>query len=206
MKKKKLLHDICEDDNNKFIDSGVIKRKENRIYIYGPIDEEMAFNVVALLNEISDDLDFAVENDIDVGYDDIEIHLNSEGGIVYDALGIYDAIVSISEKYDVKISCIGRVMSAGFLILSAGTKGLRFAGRNTTFMLHQVQISQMTSGISEIENELQESNRLQDIYIDIVSSHSKVNKTKLNKIIKDQKNYYFDAKKALELGFIDGII
>lgn len=209
---KKRLNDEFDDneEENGFIidlfnnNNNIIKRKENKIYLFGVIDEKTAFSTIAIINEICDELDSSKKEGVEIGYTDIEIHLNSEGGIVYDALAIFDVIKKVERKFDIKIYCIGKIMSAALLILSAGTKGLRFAGKNTTFMLHQVQTQTMGSQ-SDAENELKESKRLQNLYIELISKNSNLSKKDLSNIIQSGKNSYFTSKQALEMGLIDYI-
>lgn len=208
--KKRLNDEFDDDEKNEFIidlfnnNNNIIKRKENKIYLFGVIDEKTAFSTIAIINEICDELDSSKKEGIELGYNDIEIHLNSEGGIVYDALAIFDVIKKIERKFDIKIYCIGKIMSAALLILSAGTKGLRFAGKNTTFMLHQVQ-TQTMGNQSDAENELKESKRLQNLYIELISKNSNLSKKDLSNIIQSGKNSYFTSKQALEMGLIDYI-
>ena len=70
---------------------------------------------------------------------DISLYINSPGGSVTDGLAIYDTMNYI--KCDVNTICIGSAMSMGALLLSAGTKGKRFALPNAEIMIHQVLIS-----------------------------------------------------------------
>lgn len=182
----------------------LIKKKDNKIYIFGLIDDKVAFNTISILHEIYEELEAFRRGDITLSYTDIEIHLNSEGGIVYDALAIYDVIKKIEKRYVVKVFCSGKIMSAAFLVLSAGSKGFRFAGRNTTFMLHQVQ-TQTIGNQSDAENEIKESRRLQNQYLEIISKNSKKSKNDLSKMIQSGKNSYFSSKEALLMGFIDHI-
>lgn len=199
-----------EDDNSDIIldffnqQNTLIKKKDNKIYIFGLIDDKVAFNTISILHEIYEELESFRRGDISLNYTDVEIHLNSEGGIVYDALAIYDVIKKIEKRYVVKVFCSGKIMSAAFLVLSAGSKGFRFAGRNTTFMLHQVQ-TQTIGNQSDAENEIKESRRLQNQYLEIISKNSKKSKNDLSKMIQSGKNSYFSSKEALLMGFIDHI-
>lgn len=183
----------------------VVNSKENKIYILGSINIESAFRTMVILNEIYDELEDSKKFKIPLNYNDIEIHLNSEGGIVYDALALYDLIKKVSKKYTVKVFCTGKIMSAAFLILSAGTKGFKLAGRNTTFMLHQVQ-TQTIGNQSDSENELKESRRLQNLYISILSKESNSSKKDLTDMINSGQNIYFTTNKAIQMGFIDSIL
>jgi len=206
--KKKLNSD--SDEGSDFLiellnqQSSLVKRSNNKIYIFGLIDDKSAVNIIASLHEIHEELESFRSGEQETRYTALEIHLNSEGGIVYDALALYDTIKKIEKNFVVKVFCSGKVMSAAFLVLAAGSKGFRFAGRNTTFMLHQVQ-TQTIGNQSDSENELKESRRLQNQYLEIISKSSKKSKSDLSKIIQSGKNSYFSAKEAVEMGFLDHI-
>lgn len=66
---------------------------------------------------------------------DIQLYINSPGGSVYDGLAIHDTMQYI--KPDVQTICIGLAASMGAYLLSAGTKGKRFALPHSKIMIHQ---------------------------------------------------------------------
>ena len=91
----------------------------------GPIDDHVANLVIAQLL-------FLESEDPDK---DIHLYINSPGGVIYSGLAIYDTIQYI--KADVSTICVGMAASMGALLLSAGTKGKRFALPNSRIMIHQ---------------------------------------------------------------------
>ena len=66
---------------------------------------------------------------------DIQLYINSPGGVVYDGLAIYDTMQYI--KPDVSTICVGMAASMGAFLLAAGAKGKRYALPNSTIMIHQ---------------------------------------------------------------------
>lgn len=130
----------------------------------------------------------------------INLIINSDGGSVYEALGIIDFI----ESLDVKINtvCRGRAMSAAALILCSGT-GIRAASKNSTIMFHE-----MSSGIygksSDMKANIQHMEKLEDILVDIMVSNS--NQDKNFWITNTVKDFYITPTEALDLGVIDAII
>ena len=98
--------------------------KDRIIFIGGPIDDHVANLVIAQLL-------FLESEDPDK---DINLYINSPGGVVSSGLAIYDTIQYI--KADVSTICVGMAASMGALLLSAGTKGKRFALPNS-IMIHQ---------------------------------------------------------------------
>src|SRR5881398_1061316 len=99
---------------------------KDRIIILGtPIDEAVANLVVAQLIHLeSEDPD-----------KDINLYINSPGGVVYSGLAIYDTMQFI--KPDVATTCVGIAMSMGSLLLAGGAAGKRHALPNSRILIHQ---------------------------------------------------------------------
>jgi len=99
--------------------------KERVVFCVGPVDDYMANVIVAqLLFLESDNPD-----------KDINLYINSPGGVVTAGLAIYDTMQFI--KPDVSTICIGQAASMGSFLLAAGTKGKRFCLPNSRIMIHQ---------------------------------------------------------------------
>ena len=131
----------------------------------------------------------------------IQVLLSTYGGCVYDGLSLYDAIKN--SKTEVDITCFGKIMSMGIVLLLAAKT--RKAYRNTTFMIHEGS-SGAIGKVSDMEDSIDESKRLNDIYFDIIESETKIPKAKLDEIRKRRKDWYFTAEEALEYGLITEII
>lgn len=132
--------------------------------------------------------------------DPINVVINSDGGDVYEALGMIDFMQSLNVK--VNTICRGRAMSAAALLLCAGT-GNRVASKNSTIMFHEI-----SSGIygksSDMKANVQHTEKLEEILINIITSNSKRDSVFWkDKILKD---YYLSPEEAIELGVIDNII
>lgn len=114
--------------------------KERIVFLVGPVTDESANLVVAQL------LFLESENPDK----DIYFYINSPGGSVTAGMSIYDTMNFI--KPDVSTLCLGQAASMGAFLLSAGTKGKRFALPNSRVMIHQPLISGGLSGqASDIE-------------------------------------------------------
>jgi ATP-dependent Clp protease protease subunit len=99
--------------------------KERIIFLVGPVDDHMANLVVAqMLFLESDNPD-----------KDINLYINSPGGVVTAGMSIYDTMQFI--KPDVSTICLGQACSMGAFLLAAGAKGKRFALPNSRVMIHQ---------------------------------------------------------------------
>ncbi len=99
--------------------------KERVVFVVGPIDDYMANVVVAQL------LFLESENP----EKDINLYINSPGGVVTAGLAIYDTMQYI--RSDVSTICVGQAASAASLLLMAGAKGKRYALPNSRVMIHQ---------------------------------------------------------------------
>ncbi|GAA0720169.1 ATP-dependent Clp endopeptidase proteolytic subunit ClpP [Dokdonella soli] len=99
--------------------------KERVVFVVGPIDDYMANVIVAQL------LFLESENPDK----DVNLYINSPGGVVTAGLAIYDTMQYI--RCDVSTMCIGQASSAASLLLMAGAKGKRYALPNSRVMIHQ---------------------------------------------------------------------
>jgi ATP-dependent Clp protease protease subunit len=131
----------------------------------------------------------------------VSVYINTYGGSLDSALCMYDAM---------KVCCcpivtvgIGKVMSAGVLLLAAGDKNNRFITENTRVMIHEV--SGGTFGpVSEMENAILETMRMQEVYVELLSNDSGTSK---NKILKDmKKESYMSAEEAVAYGIADKMV
>ena len=140
-------------------------------------------------------------NEIDIEMPHIQILLSTYGGSVYDGLSLYDVIKKSDTEVDV--TCFGKIMSMGIPILLASKT--RKAYRNTTFMIHEV--SSLSIGkIADMEDEVQETKRLNKILFDIIQNETKITADKLREIYEKKKDWYLTAEEALELGIITEIL
>lgn len=138
-----------------------------------------------------------------IKYPPINIYLSTYGGVVYDGLGIYDAIKSVEDKYEVNVIVTGKAMSCGLFILQAGTK--RYGTKNSTYLYHDVSDVEIGK-IKAIQESTEEGLRLRNRIHDIILTRTKISEQQLNDSIEHKKDWYFDAQTALELGVIDEII
>lgn len=107
-------------------------------------------------------------------------------------------------KTPVHTVAVGKVMSAGFVLLCAGHK--RFAKPYTTFMFHSISSYTSNNRIQDLKENVEELERLQDILNDIVVQSSNIKLKKLESVVKDKKDWFFDTDKALEYKLIESII
>jgi ATP-dependent Clp protease protease subunit len=132
--------------------------------------------------------------------DPINLIINSDGGSVYEALGIIDYMQSLDVK--VNTICRGRAMSAAALILCAGT-GVRAASQYSTIMFHEIS-SDIYGKSSDMKANVQHMEKLEEILLEILKSNSNKDKDYWKNVT--IKDYYITPKDALDMGVIDSII
>lgn len=164
--------------------------KERIIFISGEINDALANNVIASLLYLDS-----------INHDDICIYINSPGGSVSSGFAIYDTMQFISS--DVSTICVGIAASMGAFLLSSGTIGKRYALPNSDIMIHQP--------LGGAEGQATDIKIVSDRILLLRKRLNKIlaknTKQSIRRIEKDtERDYYLDAKEALEYGIIDKII
>jgi len=165
--------------------------KDRIVFIGTPVDDNVANLVVAQLL-------FLESEDPEK---DINIYINSPGGSVYAGLAIYDTMQYI--KPDVSTICVGLAASMGAVLLTAGTKGKRFALPNSRIMVHQPHGGAQGQAV-EIEIQAREILRIRESINIILSRHTG---QPLEKISKDtDRDFFMSGEEARDYGIIDQIL
>lgn len=132
---------------------------------------------------------------------DINLYINSPGGVVTGGMAIYDTIRFMS--CDVVTYCIGQAASMGTVLLAAGTKGKRFVLPNSRVMIHQ-PTGGASGQTSDISIQAREIIRWRRTLNEILSFHSGKTVEQLEK--DSDRDYYMTAKEALDYGLVDHVI
>jgi len=165
--------------------------KDRIIFLGGPIDDHTANLVVAQLL-------FLEAQDPDK---DIHLYINSPGGSVTAGLAIYDTMQYI--RCDVVTICVGQAASIAAVLLSAGTKGKRYALPHSRLMIHQ-PLGGAEGPAKDVEIITKELLRIKDLINRILSKHTG---QPIEKIEKDtDRDFFMNAYEALEYGLIDKVI
>ncbi len=165
--------------------------KDRIVFIGTPIDDYVANIVIAQLL-------FLQTEDPDK---DIHIYINSPGGIVSSGLAIYDTMQYV--KPDIATYCIGQAASMGALLLSAGTKGKRFALPHSRIMLHQ-PMGGFHGQATDIEIHAREILKMKELLNKILSKHTLQS---LEKIQMDtDRDFFMSGEEAKEYGIVDEVI
>jgi ATP-dependent Clp protease protease subunit len=135
---------------------------------------------------------------------DINIYINSQGGVTYAGKAMYDTIKHV--KNDVSTINVGLAASAAALLLGAGTKGKRFALPHARTMIHQTRI--MGGGVegtaTDVEIEAKEMVRSKEVYAEIIAENTGQSKKQVMDDIERDK--WMDAPETKEYGLIDKIM
>ncbi|MCR5550037.1 MAG: ATP-dependent Clp endopeptidase proteolytic subunit ClpP [Bacteroidales bacterium] len=165
--------------------------KDRIIFLGVPIDDDVA-------NIIQAQLLFLESQDPDR---DIQIYLNSPGGMVYAGLGIYDTMQYL--KPDVSTICTGMAASMAAVLLCAGAKGKRFALPHSRVMIHQ-PMGGAQGQASDIEIEAQEIMKIKKELYDIIAHHTGKS---FEQVWQDSdRDHWMVAAEAKEYGMIDQVL
>ena len=136
--------------------------------------------------------------------EDIKIYINTYGGSADEMFAIYDVMNWCKQFCDIQTIGIGKVMSAGTLILAAGTKGKRSLSNHCRVMIHSVNGGHVGE-LHNLQNEMEQMSGLQDSYIQALSSETKMTKRQIQSLINKKINVYLDAEQAIEKGLADEV-
>lgn len=181
----------------------------NTIGLVGEITEEASNEVIFAMTTLRETIKSVLDDGPDEEDDDhegcgMELFLSTPGGCADDMFAIYDVMRLVREDCDIKVTAVGKVMSAGVLLLAAGTKGKRRIGKNCRVMIHSV-IGGHIGPMYQMLNEVTEFKKIQEQYLDALVEETNMSKTYLNRLLKKKVNVYLTADEAVELGIADEV-
>lgn len=168
--------------------------QDSIIYLHGDIQNGNLFDIVSKCRMI---LKYRPEEDAEKP---ITVLLNSNGGDVYEALGIIDYFDSL--PVPVNVVARGRAMSAAAMILCSAS-GVRAASKNTTIMMHEAS-AEIYGKTADLKANADHIDELEDSFYKMLATKS--NQPEEFWIKACRKDFYMTAAKALEYGLIDQII
>ncbi|MFQ3611183.1 MAG: ATP-dependent Clp endopeptidase proteolytic subunit ClpP [Fimbriimonadales bacterium] len=165
--------------------------KDRIVFVGTPINDDIANLVVASLL-------FLEKEDPDK---DIDMYINSPGGVVSAGLAIYDTMQMI--RPDVATICIGQAASMGAVLLAGGAAGKRYALPHARIMIHQVHAGFQGTAL-DIEIQAREVLRYKDILNNILHRHTG---QPIERVEQDTaRDYFMSAQEAREYGIIDHVL
>src|SRR5512137_1339747 len=165
--------------------------KERIIFLGTPINDQVANLIVAQLLFL----------DREDPEKDIQFYINSPGGQITSGMAIYDTMQLIHAP--VSTIAVGMAASMGTILLTAGTKGKRFALPNATIHLHQ-PLGGVQGQAVDIEIEAREILRIRDLLNNVLKRHTGLSDEDINKYT--DRNFYMTPERAKELGVIDDVL
>jgi ATP-dependent Clp protease, protease subunit len=164
---------------------------ERIVFLGTSIDDQVANSIVAQLL-------FLTHEDPEK---EIQMYINSPGGVIYAGLAIYDTMQMIPNP--ISTVAVGVTASFGTVLLTAGTKGRRFALPNATIHMHQ-PLGGAQGQASDIEIQAKEMMRLKSLLTGIMSKHTG---QPLDVILHDtDRDFYLDAQQAVDYGLVDQLL
>ena len=140
--------------------------------------------------------------DSDDSTKDINLYINSPGGMVTAGLAVYDTMQFI--KSPITTICMGMAMSFGAVILAAGSKGKRYALPNSRVMIHQPLVGGISGQATDIIVEAKEMAHTRKVLEEIMAKHTGQTFDKISKDM--ERNYYMSSEEAKTYGIIDEVI
>jgi len=165
--------------------------KDRIIFLGAPVDDIFANLIIAQLL-------FLEAEDPEK---DINLYVNSPGGSVTAGLGIYDTMQYV--KPPINTICLGQAASMGAFLLTAGTKGKRFALPNARVMIHQ-PMGGFQGQATEIDIHAREILKIRERLNELMAKHTG---QPLERISQDtERDYFMSAEEAKRYGLIDEVI
>jgi ATP-dependent Clp protease protease subunit len=167
--------------------------EKRAVHLWGMVDDKSAKEVVTKFLLL----------DADKPGEEIKFYINSPGGIVTSGMVMYDTMRML--KSPVSTICMGLAASMGSILLSGGVKGKRFIFPHGEVMIHQPSIGGYIQGVSaDLEIQAEQTKKVKEIGARILAENC--SKT-VEQIMNDfDRDYWMDAKEAMEYGIVDGIV
>ena len=135
----------------------------------------------------------------------IEFYLSTYGGSADDMFALYDIMRGIRQTSEIHTLGLGKVMSAGVLLLAGGTKGKRRIAKNCRVMIHSVAAGN-AGALHDLTNELEAIQDLQDMYTCCLAAETNMTEGDIKEMLNRNVNVYLSATEAVQLGIADIIV
>ena len=165
--------------------------KERIVFVGTPIDDQVANVIVAQLL-------FLNHEDPER---EIQMYINSPGGVIYAGLAIYDTMQMISNP--ISTVAVGVTASFGTVLLTAGTNGRRYALPNATIHLHQ-PLGGAQGQATDIEIQAKQILRLKTLLTSILAKHTGKSEEEIER--DSDRDFYLDAQGAVDYGVVDQVL
>lgn len=162
------------------------------VVLHGDVNEHTISHVIVQL------LQLANQN-----HKPIHLVISTYGGSVDEMFSLYDTIKFL--PCPVHTIALGKVMSAGVLLLASGVKGKRVIGRNARIMIHPIS-GGVFGNVFEAVNEVREHERLQSLMTDALLRETKMTREEIEKIMEAGHDCYITPEQAIKMGIVDHFV
>ena len=175
--------------------------------LYGDVEEERISEVIAGLLTLHHlgKPKISEEGEIKEEGKPIDMYISTYGGSADDMAALVDIMNMVKKDCPIRTIGLGKVMSAGVLIMASGTKGQRTIGKNCRVMIHSV-IAGNAGSLHNLENELAEVKKMQEVYLDSLVEVTNLTKKQLKSFMRRKTNVYLTAEEAIKYGIADKIL
>jgi len=163
------------------------------VYLWGVVEDKSAREVVTRMLLL----------DADKPGEEIKFFINSPGGVVTSGMVIYDTMKMM--RSPVSTICMGLAASMASILLSGGVKGKRYIYPHGEIMIHQPSLGGYMQGVSaDLEIQARQTKKTKEMSARILAENTG---KKFEQVMKDfDRDYWMDAKEALEYGIVDQIV
>jgi len=163
------------------------------VYLHSEVSEHSIAHVIAQLLHLAN-----------LNRNPIYLVVSTYGGSIDEMFSLYDIIKFL--PCPVHTVGLGKVMSAGVLLLASGVKGKRLIGASARIMVHPLS-GGVVGNIFELENQTKEARRLQDLMQAALVRETKMSKEQVEKdFMRPMLDYFLTPEEAIKLGIVDKII
>lgn len=170
----------------------VAQDDSRNVFLHSEVSESSVSNVIAQMLHLAES-----------SRDPIHLIVSTYGGSADEMFGLYDTIKLL--PCPVHTVGLGKVMSAGVLLLASGTKGKRLMGARSRIMVHSVSAG-IYGNVFDIENETRELRRLHDLMVSSLVEETRMTKKQVEKILDPKLDVYLTPDQAIQLGIVDKVV
>ncbi len=165
--------------------------KERIVFVGLPLNDQVANLIVAQLLFL----------DREAPERQIQMYINSPGGVIYAGLAIYDTMLQVAAP--ISTVAVGVTASFGTVLLTAGDKGLRYALPNSTIHMHQ-PLSGAQGQVSDLLIQVNEGVRLKELLLDIFVERTGQERETIERDL--DRDIYMSAQQAANYGLVDTVL
>lgn len=162
------------------------------VFLHGEVNEGSVANVIAQMLHLAE-----------TNRTPIHLIVSTYGGSIDEMFSLYDMIKFL--PCPVHTVGLGKVMSAGVLLLAAGVKGKRLMGARSRIMMHSVS-GGIYGNIFEVENETREHRRLHELMVDMLVAETQMSKHEVERIMDPKVDRYLTPEEAIVAGIVDKVV